>query len=62
MWYGTTMIVQRMTPREAAVSNIQPSREGETNQRLRVTRTESGVIAAYIHQLAEHGHRRRVRA
>jgi hypothetical protein len=60
MWYGTTMIVQRM-PREAAV-NTPPSREIEDNQRLRVMRTESGVVAAYIHQLADHGHRRRVRA
>jgi hypothetical protein len=62
MWYGTTMIVQGMTPREAAVNNIRPSREGETDQRLRVTRTESGVIAAYIHELADHEHRRGGRA
>jgi hypothetical protein len=55
------MIVQRTTPREAAVNNEQPSREIGTSERLRVMRTESGVVAAYIHELADHGHRRRVR-
>jgi hypothetical protein len=54
------MIVQSATPRDEAAKNEPANREPD--RRLRVTRTEIGVVAAYIHQLADHSHRRRVRA
>ena len=50
------MIVQR-NPRDVAAKDLRTAREHEADRRLRVVRTEIGLVAGYIHGLSDR-HRR----
>ena len=50
------MIVQR-NPRDVARKDTRPARELDADRRLRVLRTEIGLVAGYIHELSDR-HRR----
>src|SRR2546428_9513982 len=59
--YCTTTIVQMLSPRGARMNEVRTTRQTDSASARRAQRGVAGLVAPYVHQLAEGDRRNRVK-